>query len=327
MSFAKAQDLIRLAKLAATRRLGVSLEDICQEFGVAHRTAQRMTEALEISFSNVTAEDGPDRRRRWRVTDPLAARLLPRQETAVEALEIAVRAARDEGRLKHAKALSDMGSDLLSRLQVRDAARTEADAEAVLSAMGSVTRPGPRGNLDPSTLDAIVEALRGPFTLQFRYGDHAAPQRVVEPYGVLLGHRSYLVARQPSRGASLLNFRIDRIMEAQVQNDSFVVPVDFTIDLYAARAFGAYQDESEFAEVVWRFTPKAADRASGYKFHPTQIMETETDGSLIVRFHAAGWLEMAWHLYQWGDQVEVLAPKGLKDLVEPYRRSDFAALP
>lgn len=51
MSFSKALDLIRLARLAAMRRGGISLEEICEEFGVAHRTAQRMTDALEISFA------------------------------------------------------------------------------------------------------------------------------------------------------------------------------------------------------------------------------------------------------------------------------------
>ena len=49
--------------------------------------------------------------------------------------------------------------------------------------------------------------------------------------------------------------------------------------------------------------------------------------SLIARFHAAGWLEMAWFLYQWGDAAEVLKPAGLRDLSENYRRSDFDALP
>ena len=45
MTFAKANDLLRLAKLAASRRLGISLEEISQEFGISHRTAQRMTSA------------------------------------------------------------------------------------------------------------------------------------------------------------------------------------------------------------------------------------------------------------------------------------------
>ena len=90
MSFAKAQDIIRLARLAATRRTGIGLDEICEEFGVSHRTAQRMTDALETVFTNVEVVDGNDRRRRWRVADPMLERLQPRQETAIEALEGAV---------------------------------------------------------------------------------------------------------------------------------------------------------------------------------------------------------------------------------------------
>ena len=71
MSFSKAQDLVRLAHMAASRRHGVSLDDIRAEFDVSHRTAQRMTEALETVFTNVETEDGEDRRRRWLVADPM----------------------------------------------------------------------------------------------------------------------------------------------------------------------------------------------------------------------------------------------------------------
>jgi hypothetical protein len=34
-----------------------------------------MTEALETVFTNVEAVDSPDRRRRWRVADPMLDRL------------------------------------------------------------------------------------------------------------------------------------------------------------------------------------------------------------------------------------------------------------
>ena len=84
----------RLARMAATRRMGIGLDEICEEFGVSHRTAQRMTDALETVFTNIDTVDGPDRRRRWRVADAMLDRLQPRQETAIEALEIAGRTAR-----------------------------------------------------------------------------------------------------------------------------------------------------------------------------------------------------------------------------------------
>jgi predicted DNA-binding transcriptional regulator YafY len=326
MSFSKAQDLIRLAQIAAARRGGISLEEICEEFGVAHRTAQRMTDALEYTFSNVTCEDGQDRKRRWRIADPHLPRLQLRQETGIEALEIAARKAEAEGRIRHARALSSLRDGLLARLPSVDAARAEADAEAVLMAMGSVTRPGPRVNLTPRVLDAVIEALRGPFRLRLLYGDQVS-ERIIEPHGLLLGHRSYLVARQPSRGDTILNFRMDRIHSAEPLDESFAFVPGFSLQDYASKSFGVYQDPAQYGEVIWHFAPEASSRAAEFYFHPTQVLEKQTDGSLVVKFHAAGWLEMAWHLYQWGDKVDVIAPEGLRSLIENHRRSDFEVLP
>lgn len=327
MSFSKAHELVRLARLAAARRTGISLEEICAEFAVSHRTAQRMTSALELTFSNVVIEEGEDRRRRWRVLDPHLDRLQLRHETGVEALEIAARAAVAEGRLRHAQALTDLREGLLARLPSRNAARVEADAEAVLAAMVQVTRPGPRVSVEPDILDAIIEALRGPFQLRVCYGKPDAPLRILEPHGVLLGHRTYLAARDPARSREVRNFRIDLIHRAETLDESFALEDGFTLADYAARSFGVWQDPEQLGEVVWRFAPEAAERAAGFRFHPSQVLEPQDDGSLIVRFHAAGWLEMTWHLYQWGDKVEVLAPEPLRIMVEGHCRTDFAAMP
>lgn len=193
-------------------------------------------------------------------------------------------------------------------------------------AMGQVTRPGPRVSVAPDILDAIIEALRGPFRLRVRYSQDTK-KRILEPHGVLLGHRTYLAARDPAKADEVRNFRIDLIHEAETLNESFKLQDGFTIEDYAAHAFGVWQDPAQFGEVVWRFSPDAAARAAGFQFHPRQTLEHQPDGSLIVRFHAAGWLEMVWHLYQWGDKVEVIAPAELRAMVEGYRRSDFAAMP
>lgn len=324
MSFSKAQDLIRLAQLAAARRSGISLEEITLEFEVSHRTAQRMTDALEEAFGNVLVEDGEDRKRRWRLVDPGLDRLQLRQETGVEALEIAARGAKAEGRLRHARALVDLLEGLLAQAPSRS--RIETDAEAVLTAMGQVMRPGPRVSVEPDVLDAIIEALRGPFRLRVRYNRDDAI-RVLEPHGVLLGHRTYLAARDPEKADEVRNFRIDLIRDAAVLDESFALQDSFNITDYAARSFGVWQDPEQYGEVIWRFAPEAAERAAGFRFHPRQVLEPQDDGSLFVRFEAAGWLEMAWHLYQWGDMVEVIAPEALRAMVGGYRRSDFGAMP
>jgi predicted DNA-binding transcriptional regulator YafY len=78
-----------------------------------------------------------------------------------------------------------------------------------------------------------------------------------------------------------------------------------------------FQGEPE--RIVWRFTPDAADDAADFIFHPNQTVERQPDGSLVVSFMAASSLEMAWHLYTWGDKVEVLEPKALAAMVNGHR--------
>ena len=40
-----------------------------------------------------------------------------------------------------------------------------------------------------------------------------------------------------------------------------------------------------------------------------------------------GWIEMVWHLYQWGDQVGVIEPEALRAMVEGFQRGDLGVLP
>ncbi|MGO8867970.1 MAG: WYL domain-containing protein [Alphaproteobacteria bacterium] len=81
-----------------------------------------------------------------------------------------------------------------------------------------------------------------------------------------------------------------------------------------SRSFGVFQEKP--FDVVWKFKPEAASDAREWVFHPHQVIEDQPDGSLIVRFHAGGAREMSWHLYTWGDAVDVLRPRGFWESIE-----------
>lgn len=164
-------------------------------------------------------------------------------------------------------------------------------------------------------------------TITYAGGRDPSRKRRLEPHGLLLGVRRYLVAREVGGTGGMQHFRLDRIRAAQLEASSFVRDPAFDLATHAARAFGSYHAEAEYGEVVWRFAPAAAPVARDFIFHPDQQVTEEPDGSLTVRFRASGHLEMAWHLYQWGDAVEVLAPQALRDLTERHRRGDFPAFP
>lgn len=326
MSFAKASELLRLADFAAARHRGITLRDITGEFGVSHRTAQRMTAALRASFPHAVevADDPATRERRWQVRGHRLAALQLRGDAELEALDMAAARLTADGDQRQAEQLRALRDRLMAALPSTAARRAEADAEALLEAHGTATRPGPRVEVARAVADAITDALRGPWRLAMTYG---GVRRLVEPYGVLLGARRYLVARQPDRGPVLRHFRIDSITDPVVTAEWFARDAGFRLDDHAARAFGSYHDAAEFGEVVWRFAPQVADRAAEWRFHPTQTARRLPDGGLEVRFTACGWLEMTWHLYQWGDAVEVLAPSELAEMVHSARRGDFPAQP
>lgn len=330
VSFQKAVDLLRLAEMAASRHRGIGLQDISEVFGCDHRTAQRMTKALEDCFPNVQTVIDDQRKKYWTLRGSDARLMLSQgiRDSELTALEMGIRRAKRDGALTEIAALTSLKDRLLATMPKNHARRAETDAEAVLEAYGFASRPGPKVRVETFLLATVAEALKGPnlLTLVYEGGRRSGQNRTVEPYGLLLGIRRYLVAREVGK-EQLQHFRLDRIRMARLEASSFVRDPDFSLEDHSARAFGSYHDDNEFGEVVWRFAREAAATAREFIFHPRQELSEETDGSLIVRFHAGGHLEMAWHLYQWGDAVDVVAPKRLRQLVEAHRRADFPAMP
>lgn len=331
MSFQKAADLLRLAEMAVARYGGVSLSEIEETFDVDRRTAQRMTRALEEMFPNCATRVDDERRKFWKLRADHARLMLAQgiRDSELAALELAIRRAERDGAVNEVRALSGLRDRLLAAMPGPHARRAEADAEAVLEAHGFASRLGPKVRTLPDLLGVIAEALKGPHLLTVTYAGGRDPERErrLEPHGLLLGTRRYLVAREAAGDGRMQHYRLDRITRARLETTSFARDPAFDLAGHAARAFGSFHAEHEYGDVVWRFTSDAAPIARDFLFHPTQEMIDEDDGSLTVRFTASGHLEMAWHLYMWGDTVEVLAPPTLREMVTPYRRRDCPALP
>lgn len=330
MSFGKSLDLMRLAEMAAARRNGICVNDVVEEFEVNQRTAQRMLRGLELAFPSLDYTDGLDRRRYWKLTDPRFVKMQGVRDTELAALDMSIRRAAETGAEQDAKALASLRDRLMAALSSRQVERTEMDAEALLEMQGYACRPGPKVKSHPEIMGAISQALKIPCTLRVIYRsarDSEGRERELEPCGVLLGIRPYLVARDLGNGRALRRYRIDRIEKAAITMQAFKRDPDFDLKAYAAQSFGSFHSDAEHTRIIWRFAPSAADAAREFLFHPTQELFDEPDGRLRVEFIASGWVEMAWHLYQWGDQVEVIAPEPLRAMVEGFQRGDLGVVP
>ncbi|WP_213981563.1 WYL domain-containing protein [Sphingomonas sp. dw_22] len=329
MSFAKGQELLKLAMMA-TSRSGVSLEEIVEEWGCSHRTAQRMTDALQAAFPQTEAVDGDDRKRRWRIHAKAIAPLLTPSAEELAALAAAISQLEADQMTAEATTLRQLQAKVRALLPPGAGTRLAVDEEALLEALGHAARPGPQPVMNSEVNAAISDALKGPFLLRIAYRRRTQDkpsERVVAPHGLLLGVRRYLVARDTAKKVPRLqHYRVEEIYSAEVLAESFDIDPGFSLSAHAEKGFGSYESEAQHGEVVWRFSPDAADHARRFVFHPTQTVEEEKDGSLLVRFRASGYLEMCWHLYTWGKSVEVLQPAALREMVNGHQR-EFEALP
>lgn len=235
------------------------------------------------------------------------------------ALESAARLLEQHNRVEEAAQVAEVVAKLKAVQRPEVARKVEPDLDALLEAEGLAMRPGPRPRISAAVVETLRQAILASRQVALRYrrrGETAAKDRIVEPYGFLHGHRHYLVAQHPELGRPVL-FSLPSIESAKILDRPFVRDPDFSLERFAEGSFGIWQEEP--FEVVLRFTPEGAADARDFVFHPCQQQEMQSDGSLLVRFHAGGALEMAWHLYTWGTVVEVLEPERLAAIVHPHR--------
>jgi len=328
MRYEKADNLLHLALEMQAARGGLSLGEIEQRFGVGRRTAMRMRDAILRSFPQAEEVATDERVKRWRIPTGTLDKLVAFTPEELAALEAAVRLMDRENREDEAAELATLGAKLRALMRPDVARRVEPDMEALLEAEGLAMRPGPRPRIDADMLMVLRDAVKSCSKVEIEYRSRASgafKPRLVHPYGFLHGHRHYLVAFHENAKANKVSlFTLAEIRSAKATEESFVRDPAFSLGEFARRSFGVFQEEP--FTVVWRFLPDAAKEAARYVFHPDQETERQPDGSLIVRFTAGGELEMAWHLYAWGDKVEVLQPERLRNLVEGQRVA-WSALP
>ena len=310
MAFDKAKAIIDLALRMQGTAEGVSLEEIRAEFGVSRRTAERMRDAVDEIFGGLDPVDTGEQTKRWRLESPKLAGLTFVDREELAAVEAARRLLDQAGRGDEARALAGLSRKLRATMPRKRLRRVDPDLELLTEAEGLAARPGPRPTTDPDLLADLRHAILAGRRIRIRYRGQVSGEEAWHklcPYGLLYGVRPYLVAFSLNPQVFDYHlFRLSNILEVEMTEEPFERRPDFSLSDFAKRSFGVFQEEP--FDVVWRFKPEVAEEARQWQFHPDQKFENRPDGSLIVRFRAGGALEMDWHLYTWGNGVEVLSP-------------------
>ena len=312
MRYERLAQVLDLAfELQAARR-GLTLAEVQERFGVSRRTAERHLQALEMAFGWVETVASDDRRKHWRMRAPALRQLVRVSPDELAELNAAAERLQRAGLRERAQVVRALGTKLRAMQQSRSADEVEADFEALTQAEGVAMRPGPRQQLADGLLALLRRCVRERCVLAFDYvaqGSARRSQLRVCPHGILYGNRAFLVA--PVEGAETMRlWRLGNIENPQPTNEVFERDADFDLQRYAKQSFGTFQERP--ANVVLRFSAKAARDARAFVFHPDQRLREHDDGTVTVSFKAGGFDEMCWHLVTWGNHVTVERPIRLR---------------
>jgi len=322
MRHAKAALLLDLARALASTAEGLTLDEMAQEIGVGRRTVERMRDALRDLFPQLEEIEDPPTRR-FRIPAGLDALFQTPDAEELGALRAAAEHFRVGGARGRAAALARLETKVLSAMRAPARRRLAPDLEAMLQAEAIALSPGPRPFEDEGVLRQVREAIVSLRRLSFTYMGGSTPgrRREVTPLGLLFGRSNYLLAAE-GEGGDPRTWRLDRLSEVTVLDRPAAPPTDFSLAAFVDRSFGIYQDEVEAVRL--RVRPHGAEEALGWRFHSTQEITPQSDGAVLITFRASGMRELAWHLFSWGDKVEILEPQRLKDIMAEQLRLALA---
>ena len=321
MRYDRVEDILRLALTMQVSYQGLSIIDIEEEFEVSRRTAIRMKDAVARLFPIMEEVPTNSRIKKWRLNkQPLNQMIAftPEELAGLENCKQILRTLNYENR-------TDLLSEIIAKLNALNNSRSViTDIEALLEAEGYAVRQYPRFKISRQMLEIISESLKAVKYLTFTYKTRTGEDSdlKVQPYGIIYGEKTYLLAFNEEREDFRL-YLLNKITNIQLLDEYFEKDEKFNLQDYVQKSFGVYQEA--IMDIKLRFSKEAAENAKEYSFHPTQKIKNNEDGSIDVSFKAGGRHEICWHLFKWGSGVKILAPKELKDtykqLIEDAKQS------
>ena len=168
-------------------------------------------------------------------------------------------------------------------------------------------------------LTRLIPALLQSQVCQITYTTplaESASTYAMHHYTLCLHHGGlYMFAYRPDIDV-LTVLSVERIGSISVEPCTFTRDPDMLrrIEARRQRAFGIIDDGKEFA-VALKFTAVQAPYVRERIWHPSQQLEAQPDGSLILRFKASGEFEIKRWILGWGNQVEILEPAELRQTI------------
>lgn len=185
--------------------------------------------------------------------------------------------------------------------------------------------PEDRVRIDPDLWGRMVGFVERRETIKARYQtfDGRESDYHLHPHHLLAYHGNwYLLAHNEEKGR-MATFALSRFRNIEETEERFQRAPDFDARAYAREAFGITLGEKPL-RVRLLFEPKVTVYIMERDWHPTQSFKQRPDGRVEMRLETSGRKELIRWVLSWMPDVQVLAPKSLKDRIEEKLRDGLA---
>jgi len=191
--------------------------------------------------------------------------------------------------------------------------------------------------LAEGTWEIVFECLKKQQRLEFTYHSFSDPiaeqqfnKRRFDPYHAVRHGGDWYVIGFCYLRQGLRTFNLARMTHVVGLAEFFDPAEDFDVEAFTSGQFGIYQGgKAEWVE-VW-FSGRVAGYIKEKKWHESQELKMQEDGSLILRVQVSHRLELKRWLLGWGADALVLAPddfaKEMGDEVAQMMRMQGKSLP
>jgi predicted DNA-binding transcriptional regulator YafY len=176
-------------------------------------------------------------------------------------------------------------------------------------------------------LNKIAESWLNKKRIQFLYervSDEKPKEHIIEPYAIepsLLDRSNYAIGYCHLEKA-IRTFNIDRIIGnvTVLETETYEIPRDFNVTDYLGSAWNIhFGEELEITRI--KFSSKVSKAIMETIWHPSQKMEKQEDGSIIMTLRVPSTMYFRQWLLGWGNELEVIEPQSLRELVKDTARA------
>ncbi|MDD2251692.1 MAG: transcriptional regulator [Dehalococcoidales bacterium] len=178
----------------------------------------------------------------------------------------------------------------------------------------------PRLNRNLSLLaQAWVDRRRVKILYQ-SFDAETAANRIIEPYFIepaASGRSCYVIAYCQLK-KEIRTFKVERIQTVYITNETYEIPEDFDANQYLSSSLGIMVTGEELTKIELKFRRKISRIIEESVWHPSQKLEKNRDGSLVMTMEVSQSPELVKWVLGWGDNVEVVSPQWFRDEIKSH---------